>query len=408
MRTRHGVSYWLDRYPKARQPSYPRLRGGIDTQVAVMGGGLTGCATACAFAMAGVRVVLLEADRLAQGSTGGCPGLLRLEPAVSFVSLQERHGLRAARAAWRAFRRAGLDLASTIRRLKIRCEFVPDAALRVGLATDDERALKREMAAMRAAGVEGTWLTPARLKQETGLAGIGAIRSAGDGYIDPYRVALGLAAAAAKRRAVVYERSPVMRLKNRGEGVDVVTDGGVVHAEWVVVAANGLPRMFAPLRRHFRSMETYCVLTNALPSFVRREFGRSRAILIDRKSPAHIVRRTADDRLLGMGADQPRLSPRANRKAVVQRTGQLMYEMSRLYPALSGVRPEYGWSVPVSAPSDGLPVIGPHRRFPRHLFVLGLGHSGIGAAWLAARTLVRHYQGTATTEDEFFGFSRLR
>jgi glycine/D-amino acid oxidase-like deaminating enzyme len=358
--------------------------------------------------MAGVRVVLLEADRLAQGSTGGCPGLLRLEPAVSFVSLQERHGLRAARAAWRAFRRAGLDLASTIRRLKIRCEFVPDAALRVGLATDDERALKREMAAMRAAGVEGTWLTPARLKQETGLAGIGAIRSAGDGYIDPYRVALGLAAAAAKRRAVVYERSPVMRLKNRGEGVDVVTDGGVVHAEWVVVAANGLPRMFAPLRRHFRSMETYCVLTNALPSFVRREFGRSRAILIDRKSPAHIVRRTADDRLLGMGADQPRLSPRANRKAVVQRTGQLMYEMSRLYPALSGVRPEYGWSVPVSAPSDGLPVIGPHRRFPRHLFVLGLGHSGIGAAWLAARTLVRHYQGTATTEDEFFGFSRLR
>lgn len=408
MRTRHGVSYWLDRYPKARQPSYPRLRGEIDTQVVVVGGGLTGCATACAFAMAGVRVVLLEADRLAQGSTGGCPGLLRLEPAVSFVALQERHGLRAARGAWRAFRRAGLDLASTIRRLKIRCEFVPDAALRVGLAAEDERALKREMAAMRAAGVEGTWLTPARLKQETGLAGVGAIRSAGDGYIDPYRVALGLAAAATKRRAVVYERSPVVRVKKRGAGVDVITDGGVVHAEWVVVAANGPPKMFAPLRRHFRSMETYCVLTDALPSFVRREFGRSRAILIDRASPAHIVRRTADDRLLGMGADQPRLPPRANQKAVVQRTGQLMYEMSRLYPALSGVRPEYGWSVPVSAPSDGLPVVGPHRWYPRHLFVLGLGHSGIGAAWLAARALVRHYQGTATTEDEFFGFSRLR
>jgi glycine/D-amino acid oxidase-like deaminating enzyme len=408
MRTRHGVSYWLDRYPKARQPSYPRLRGDVDTQVAIVGGGLTGCAAACAFAMAGVRVVLLEADRLAQGNTGGCPGLLRLEPAVPFVSLQERHGLRAARMAWRAFRRAGLDLGATIRRLRIRCEFVPDAALRVGLTAAEERPLKREMAAMRAAGVEGTWLTPARLKQETGLAGIGAIRSAGDGYIDPYRVALGLAAAAAKRKAVVHEQSPVVRLKTRSDGVDVTTDGGVVHAQWVVVAANLPSKMFAPLRRHFRSMETYCVLTDSLPSFVRREFGRSRAILIDREFPAHILRRTADDRLLGMGADQTRQPPRANQKAVIQRTGQLMYEISRLYPALSGVRPEYGWSVPVSAPIDGLPVVGPHRRYPRHLFVLGLGHSGIGASWLAARALVRHYQGTATKEDEFFGFSRLR
>lgn len=408
MRTRHGVSYWLDRYPKARQPSYPRLRGDVETHVAIVGGGLTGCAAACALAMAGVRVVLLEADRLAQGSTGGCPGLLRLEPAVPFVSLQERHGLRAARGAWRAFRRAGLDLAATIRRLKIRCEFVPDAALRVGLTAADERPLKREMAAMRAAGVEGTWLTPAQLKKETGLTGIGAIRSAGDGYIDPYRVALGMAAAAAKRKAAVYEQSPVVAVKKHREGVDVITDGGVVHAQWVVVAANLPPRMFAPLRRHLRSMETYCVLTDSLPSFVRREFGRSRAILIDRESPAHILRRTTDDRLLGMGADQARLPPRANQKAVVQRTGQLMYEVSRLYPALSGVKPEYGWSVPVSAPSDGLPVIGPHRLYPRHLFVLGLGHSGIGAAWLAARALVRHCQGTATKEDEFFGFSRLR
>ena len=69
MRTRYGTSYWLDRYPKTRQPSYPRHRGEIDVQVAVVGGGLTGASIAYVFAAAGVRVALLEAERIGQGGS---------------------------------------------------------------------------------------------------------------------------------------------------------------------------------------------------------------------------------------------------------------------------------------------------------------------------------------------------
>lgn len=407
MKTRYGVSYWLDRYPKARQPSYPRHRGPLDVQVAIVGGGLSGCAMAYAFAVAGVRVALFESDRVGHGSTAGCPGLLRLEPALPFRVLQDRYGLRSARSVWQVCRRAGLDFAATIRRLKIRSELVPDGALRVGLDPDDDRALQRELQAQRAAGVEGTWLTPGRLRQETGLAGAGAIRSTGDGYIDPYRVTLGLAAAAVRRKASIFERSAVIRVKPARNGVDLILDGGTVRAEQVVVASNYPPAAFKPLRRHFRLTTSYCVLTPPLPSFVRREFGRSRAIVIDREDPPHLLRRTSDDRVLCMGADQPHLPPRAREKSLLQRSAQLMYEISKLYPAMSGIQPEYGWDVAVSSTVDGLPCIGPHRNYPRHLFALGLGHHGVGAAWLAARVLVRQYLGHPAKEDELFGFARL-
>ena len=53
MKTRYGVSYWLDRFPKSRQPVYPRHRGELSTQVAILGGRLTGCAIAYVFAAAG-------------------------------------------------------------------------------------------------------------------------------------------------------------------------------------------------------------------------------------------------------------------------------------------------------------------------------------------------------------------
>ena len=53
MTTRYGVSPWIHQFPGSRRPDYPKLRGEHVTDVVILGGGLTGCATAqaCAAAM---------------------------------------------------------------------------------------------------------------------------------------------------------------------------------------------------------------------------------------------------------------------------------------------------------------------------------------------------------------------
>jgi glycerol-3-phosphate dehydrogenase len=61
------VPYSLDTFPRARRPDYSRQRGELRVAVAIVGGGLTGCACASAFATAGVKVALLEADRIGTG-----------------------------------------------------------------------------------------------------------------------------------------------------------------------------------------------------------------------------------------------------------------------------------------------------------------------------------------------------
>ena len=92
------------------------------------------------------------------------------------------------------------------------------------------------------------------------------------------------------------------------------------------------------------------------------------------------------------------MAPRAN---------QLMYELTTLYPAISGLQPEWGWDFVHYGSPDGLPVVGPHRNFPRHLFALGHGRHGAGVAWLAARVLLREFLGEPDKGDELFGFSRV-
>ena len=107
-----------------------------------------------------------------------------------------------------------------------------------------------------------------------------------------------------------------------------------------------------------------------------------------------------------MGADveSPPLATRE--RVLVQRTGQLMYELSTLYPDISGILPEYGWDAAYARTSDGLPYIGPHRNFPHHLFAFGDSSHSVTGAYLASRILLRHYLDEADPADQVFEFTR--
>ena len=84
MKLHYGVPYWLDCVPRNGTPCYPKHKAHLDVDVAIVGGGLTGCATAYVFSAAGVRVGLFETDHLAAFNTGHSLGLLLQEPQVEF------------------------------------------------------------------------------------------------------------------------------------------------------------------------------------------------------------------------------------------------------------------------------------------------------------------------------------
>src|SRR5258705_13711170 len=109
--TKYSRSPWVDQYPKSRVPSFPRHRGSQQTDVVIIGGGLTGCVTAYAFAAAGVKVLLLEAEQIGRGTTGRAPGWISEEPGVPFADLEKTIGFRSARHASQSLRRASLDFA---------------------------------------------------------------------------------------------------------------------------------------------------------------------------------------------------------------------------------------------------------------------------------------------------------
>ena len=152
-----------------------------------------------------------------------------------------------------------------------------------------------------------------------------------------YRLAIGFLRAAETRGAEVFERSTVRRIKVRRKDVEIHVEGGTLTAESIAICTGEPTDLYRPLKRHVRFDDRYVVLTDRLPAPVRKQLGAGDAILTDTDVPPHVIRWTDDGRLIVAGGDQPRPPARARDKVLVQRTGQLMYELSRLYPAISGV-----------------------------------------------------------------------
>lgn len=399
--------FWFDRFPRNRRPSYPRHRGTLQTRIVIVGGGLTGTACAMTFAAAGIDVVVLEANLIGGGHAGGGLGLLREGFAGSFQQAAESHGLRAARAVWDGMRRGSLDFAAALRRHGIKCDLAPRDVITIAASTPGGgRLLRREYEARHAAGIEGTWVTSSALLRESAVEAPGGIRTHGFVF-DPYRACIGLAAAAASRGAQIFEHSAATRIRPSRKTVEITTTGGSISAETVIVATGDPITDLRPLRRHLRAEHVYAVVTDPLPAAMRRQVGNRSAIIEDSTNPHRIVRWIGEDRALVQGGRQPAVADRGREKALVQKTGQVMYEFSLLYPAISGLQPERAWDALDYDTSDGLPFLGPHRNFPRHLFAWGSSRHGAGAAWLAGRIALRHVQGEPAKADQALGFGRI-
>jgi len=224
---------------------------------------------------------------------------------------------------------------------------------------------------------------------------------------DPYAACLGLAAAAVARKAQIFERSPVARIRDRRKSIEITTATGLIQAESAIVATSERFDDLRALRRHLTSFHRYSVVTDPLTAAVRKEIGLPTAIVQDDDEPSHLVEWLKDGRVMVTGGDQRAVAPRAQPQALIQRTGQLMYELSLLYQAISGTMPAWSWAQPYDATADGLPYLGPHRNFPRHFFALGDTGHGPSASWLASRLAVRWVTGRQEKGDEAFGFGRV-
>jgi glycine/D-amino acid oxidase-like deaminating enzyme len=402
-RPRYGVSPWtLASSAKSRAfPTTPTLE---EAEVVVVGGGLTGLLTAWGLKTAGRSVVLLDAGRLGAGHSAAASGVTGLLATSDYRVLEALHGRRIARTLLTSVAEAGPAFATAMKKAKAAIKYEPRPFL--SLVEVPAKGWDREAVARDAAGLDAKALTGPALGRLTTAEVAAAMRLPGAGLVEPARVIAAAVGRVSAARVPVFERSRVTKISFTRTDVTVHVDQRAIRASRVVICTDAPGTLAPTLDRHVRATERFHVLTAPMPAAMRKAMALGQFVVGDVTAP-FMATATADGRLLVSGGDGPLLPDRKRDAALVQRTGDLMYQCLRRFPVMAGLAPEFGWSSPIVAAPDRFPLVGAHRQYPHQHFSFGTD-ADPSLAWLASRILVRGLLDASTPTDAVFGFGRVQ
>ncbi len=370
-------SFWLDTVTMPGAEAKVPLPERAD--VAVIGGGYTGLSAARVLAKRSAKVVVLEAEMAGWGASSRNGGMVLTGLKLTPRQLLERYGRIAAQRMYRASLSSIECLEQTVKEEGIDCDFSRCGHLEVackpshfGSFVESAEVMAREF--NHSVRIVPKNMLHSEIGSEIYHGGLVDETSAG---VNPARYVAGLARAAVRAGAVLYERTRVEEVeqetKQAAKGHRVGTSQGTLWARDVFVATSGYTGRATPaLRRKIIPIGSYIIVTEPLPEDLARNVSPRNRMIYDSKNYLYYFRLTPDRRMLfgGRAAFFPETTNSIRASARILHRGMLT-----VYPQLRDTKVEYAWGGTLDFAFD----IMPHAGQLEGLYY-ALGYAGHGVA----------------------------
>src|SRR6266851_8603380 len=377
-------NYWLT---TASMPSGTVGELPARADVVVIGAGFTGLSAARTFANRGAKVVVLEAYTIGWGASSRNGGMVLTGMKLDVGTLAKRYGMDLTRRMY-ADSLASIDLVEQIvREENIACDFSRCGHLEVACKQShfDSYARSAEVIAKE-------FSHQLRIISRKDLSGeigssiyFGGLVDESSAGLNPARYVAGLARAALKTGASIYESARVQKiargLQNGASGFEITTTRGDISARDVLVATSGYTSSATPaLQKKIIPIGSYIIVTEQLPESLAEELSPHNRMIYDSKYYLYYYRLTPDNRMLfgGRAAFFPETKNTIRRSVEILRRG-----MVEVYPQLHDAKIAHAWGGTVDFCFDTMPHAGQTNGI--HYALGYAGHGVAMATYLGAR-----------------------
>lgn len=361
-------------------PEKLAFSGHIQTEAAVIGGGMAGILTAFFLQEAGIKTILLEAGHIGEGQTGNTTAKITAQHGLIFDGLITSLGMERAELYAKANQTAIEEYRQLVERLGISCDW--QDTFSCVYSTRDREVLEKEAQAAVKLGLPAEFVTETELPFPVE----GGVRVNGCACFSPLDFLYKIA-----EKLTIYENSEVKKVEEKV----ITTAGGEVTAEHIIFAGH-FPFLNKP-GYYFARMHqerSYCLALSGAGSMKGMYYG------VEEEGCSFRGLSHKGQELVLLGGCNHRTGGNDG-----GRYDRLREDARRFWPEC---REEAAWSAQDCMTLDGIPYIGRFSsQTPEWYVATGFGKWGMSHSMVSARLLTDLITGKENPYVNLFTPSRL-
>ncbi|WP_026565278.1 NAD(P)/FAD-dependent oxidoreductase [Bacillus sp. UNC41MFS5] len=373
----------------------------IHSDVAIIGGGFTGLASAYFLSKAGKKVVVVEKERIGWGASGRNAGMLTTGYKKSIFELEKKLGTAKAK----ELMDMSADCVKLVKEIvdehQFDCALETCGGIKVAYKPSHFEKMKKEHEHLLKSFQYETELVDANdihSEINSPMYQYGGLIDRKSFAFHPLNYVIGLADIAEKMGASIYENTEVISINKKhgnNERFIVKTAKGEIKCKHIIIATNGYTSEITKrLAKSIMPIGSHIIATQPLPDQLANQIIPNKRVVSDTKNFLYYFRLTADQRMLFGGRVSFSTNSTPNEYDHIY--SALHENLLTVFPDLKGMDVDYRWGGTTGFTFDFMPHIG-ETEDGMHF---ALGYCGHGAAMstLLGKILAYKITGVERTE----------